>query len=60
MIEQHKVNVMLVIGDAMARPLIEAYREGDYDASSLVSLSSSAALFSPWSRRPAPRRCPTC
>ena len=46
-IERHKVNVMLVIGDAMARPLIEAYRAGSYDASSLVSLSSSAALFSP-------------
>ena len=46
-IERHKVNVMMVIGDAMARPLIEAYHEGDYDASSLVSLSSSAALFSP-------------
>jgi 3-oxocholest-4-en-26-oate---CoA ligase len=46
-IEQHKVNVMLVIGDAMARPFIEAYRSGGYDASSLVSISSSAALFSP-------------
>jgi 3-oxocholest-4-en-26-oate---CoA ligase len=46
-IERHKVNVMMVIGDAMARPLIEAYHEGSYDASSLVSLSSSAALFSP-------------
>jgi 3-oxocholest-4-en-26-oate---CoA ligase len=46
-IERHQVNVMLVIGDAMARPLIEAYRAGSYDASSLVSLSSSAALFSP-------------
>jgi acyl-CoA synthetase (AMP-forming)/AMP-acid ligase II len=39
--------VMLVIGDAMARPLIEAYRAGGYDASSLVAISSSAALFSP-------------
>ena len=46
-VERHKVNVMLVIGDAMARPLIEAYRAGDYDASSLVAISSSAALFSP-------------
>jgi acyl-CoA synthetase (AMP-forming)/AMP-acid ligase II len=46
-IERHKVNVMLVIGDAMARPLIEAYRAGDYDGSSLVAISSSAALFSP-------------
>jgi acyl-CoA synthetase (AMP-forming)/AMP-acid ligase II len=46
-VERHKVNVMLVIGDAMARPLIEAYRAGGYDASSLVAISSSAALFSP-------------
>jgi acyl-CoA synthetase (AMP-forming)/AMP-acid ligase II len=46
-IEAHKVNLMMVIGDAMARPFIEAYRTGGYDASSLVSLSSSAALFSP-------------
>jgi 3-oxocholest-4-en-26-oate---CoA ligase len=46
-IERHRVNLMLVIGDAMARPLIEAYRAGSYDASSLLSLSSSAALFSP-------------
>jgi acyl-CoA synthetase (AMP-forming)/AMP-acid ligase II len=46
-VERHKVNVMLVIGDAMARSLIEAYRAGGYDASSLVAISSSAALFSP-------------
>ena len=46
-IERHRVNLMLVIGDAMARPLIEAYLAGGYDASSLLSLSSSAALFSP-------------
>jgi acyl-CoA synthetase (AMP-forming)/AMP-acid ligase II len=46
-IERHRVNVMLVIGDAMARPLIEAYSAGGYDASSLISISSSAALFSP-------------
>jgi acyl-CoA synthetase (AMP-forming)/AMP-acid ligase II len=46
-IERHRVNLMLVIGDAMARPLIEAFKAGSYDASSLLSLSSSAALFSP-------------
>jgi acyl-CoA synthetase (AMP-forming)/AMP-acid ligase II len=46
-VERRKVTVMMVIGDAMARPLIEAYHEGGYDASSLVALSSSAALFSP-------------
>jgi acyl-CoA synthetase (AMP-forming)/AMP-acid ligase II len=46
-VQKHQVNVLVIIGDAMARPLIEAYAEGDYDASSLVAVSSSAALFSP-------------
>ena len=44
---EHQVNVLVIIGDAMARPLIEAYLAGGYDASSLVAVSSSAALFSP-------------
>jgi 3-oxocholest-4-en-26-oate---CoA ligase len=46
-VERHQVNLLVIIGDAMARPLIEAYRAGGYDASSLVAISSSAALFSP-------------
>jgi acyl-CoA synthetase (AMP-forming)/AMP-acid ligase II len=46
-IQKNQVNVLVIIGDAMARPLIEAYAEGGYDASSLVAMSSSAALFSP-------------
>lgn len=46
-IERNKVNVLVLIGDAMARPLIEAYLAGDYDASSIFAISSSAALFSP-------------
>ena len=46
-VARHQVNVLVIIGDAMARPLVEAYAEGDYDASSLVAVSSSAALFSP-------------
>ncbi|MBK1788703.1 acyl-CoA synthetase [Prauserella cavernicola] len=45
-IEREKVQVLTIVGDAMARPLIEAYREGGYDASSLVAVSSHAALFS--------------
>ncbi|MFC4080967.1 acyl-CoA synthetase [Amycolatopsis samaneae] len=45
-VQDNKVQVLTIVGDAMARPLIEAYREGDYDASSLVALSSHAALFS--------------
>jgi 3-oxocholest-4-en-26-oate---CoA ligase len=46
-IEARRVNVVVLIGDAMARPVIEAYLNGNYDASSLVAISSSAALFSP-------------
>ena len=44
-VERHKVNVMVLIGDAMARPIIEAFAEGDYDA--LVAVWPS----------PAARRC---
>ena len=46
-VQRYKVNVLVIIGDAMARPLIEEYAAGSYDASSLLALSSSAALFSP-------------
>jgi acyl-CoA synthetase (AMP-forming)/AMP-acid ligase II len=46
-IERHGVHVLTIVGDAMARPLIEAYHRGGYDASSLVAISSTAALFSP-------------
>ncbi|TDD43513.1 acyl-CoA synthetase [Saccharopolyspora elongata] len=46
-VERERVNVLAIVGDAMARPLIEAFHEGSYDASSLVAISSSAALFSP-------------
>jgi acyl-CoA synthetase (AMP-forming)/AMP-acid ligase II len=45
-VEQEKVNVMAIVGDAMARPLIEAYHSGSYDASSVFFISSTAALFS--------------
>jgi 3-oxocholest-4-en-26-oate---CoA ligase len=46
-VQRHKVNVLSVIGDAMARPLMDALAAGNYDTSSLVSLNSTAALFSP-------------
>lgn len=50
-IERRKVNVVVLIGDAMARPIIETYLAGNHDASSLVAISSSAALFSPSVKR---------
>jgi len=46
-VQRHRVNVLSVIGDAMARPLMEALAAGGYDTTSLVSLNSTAALFSP-------------
>ncbi len=37
---------MFITGDAMGRPMIEALLEKDYDTSSVVSIASSAAIFS--------------
>lgn len=45
-VERHKVNLLFIVGDAMGRPLIEAYADRGYDASSMLSISSSGALFS--------------
>ncbi len=46
-IQRHKANVVMITGDAMARPLIEAYQQEQYDVSSVLAISSNAALFSP-------------
>lgn len=45
-IDREKVQLVFMTGDAMARPLIEAFEEGSYDGSSLVAVASSAAIFS--------------
>jgi 3-oxocholest-4-en-26-oate---CoA ligase len=48
LVEEEKANALMITGDAMARPLIEALDEGTtYDSSSLLAVSSTAALFSP-------------
>ncbi len=46
-VQRNGVNVLFIVGDAMARPLLDSYRAGCYDASSLVAVASSAALLSP-------------
>jgi acyl-CoA synthetase (AMP-forming)/AMP-acid ligase II len=46
LVDQEKVNVMAITGDAMARPMIEAYGSGSHDGSTLLALSSGAAIFS--------------
>lgn len=52
-IDDHKVNVIFITGDAMGRPMLDALEEGNpntgkpYDLSTLYAMASSAALFSP-------------
>jgi acyl-CoA synthetase (AMP-forming)/AMP-acid ligase II len=47
--EREKVNVISITGDAMGRPLADALAApgADYDLSSLISVTSTAAVFSP-------------
>ena len=47
-VHDHGVNSVIITGDAVGRPLIEALEadEGHWKVDSLVSVSSSAALFS--------------
>src|ERR1700691_1625331 len=48
-VEREKVNMVMITGDAMGKPLIEALSEPgvSYDLSSLIGITSTAALFSP-------------
>jgi 3-oxocholest-4-en-26-oate---CoA ligase len=45
-VQRHKVNTIVMVGDAMARPLIEAYEQEEYDASSVLAVSSNGSIFS--------------
>jgi acyl-CoA synthetase (AMP-forming)/AMP-acid ligase II len=49
LVDAEKVNMVMITGDAMGKPLIEALQEdrSRYDLSSLFGLTSTAALFSP-------------
>jgi acyl-CoA synthetase (AMP-forming)/AMP-acid ligase II len=46
-VERYGIATLAITGDAMARPLIDALRERSYDTSSLIAISSTAAVFSP-------------
>ncbi|MBM4335885.1 MAG: acyl-CoA synthetase [Deltaproteobacteria bacterium] len=45
MVEREKINVMLIVGDAFARPLIDQLRVQSYDLSSLFALVSGGAAL---------------
>ena len=45
-IEREKVNLIVIVGDAFGRPLLDAIREGDYDLSSLFAVANGGAPLS--------------
>ncbi|SEC49194.1 acyl-CoA synthetase [Rhodococcus koreensis] len=47
LVERHRVQILIITGDAMGRPLIEALDPARTDTSSLGVVASGAALFSP-------------
>ncbi|MFI5718683.1 aldehyde dehydrogenase family protein [Nocardia sp. NPDC051750] len=46
-IEREQVSVAIVVGDALARPLLAAVEAGTADTSSLVALANGGAVLSP-------------
>ncbi len=48
-IEREKINMVMITGDAMGKPMVEALDApgAHYDLSSLIGITSTAALFSP-------------
>jgi 3-oxocholest-4-en-26-oate---CoA ligase len=52
LITEYKVMILTIIGDAVARPLIDEYKAhpGKYDASSLFTIGSGGAPLSPGGR----------
>jgi acyl-CoA synthetase (AMP-forming)/AMP-acid ligase II len=54
LVQEQRVNMITVVGDAMMRPLLDHYAaHDDIDASSLFVLSSGGALLSPATKRQA-------
>jgi acyl-CoA synthetase (AMP-forming)/AMP-acid ligase II len=46
-VERHRVVMLLIIGDAYGRPLLDELQRGAYDASSLRLLYNTGAILSP-------------
>jgi fatty-acyl-CoA synthase len=44
-VEDEKVNILLIVGDAFARPLVDELEKGGYDVSSLLLLASGGAAL---------------
>lgn len=60
-IEREKVNLITVVGDAVVRPLVDAWdAEGPFDVSSLFSIGSGGAPLSPSLRKHLMEQLPSC
>ena len=46
MVQREKINVIALVGDAMAQPIADALEKGNYDTSSLIALASAGAVLS--------------
>ncbi|HEU4431351.1 MAG TPA: cyanophycin synthetase, partial [Myxococcota bacterium] len=44
-VERERVNALTIVGDAFARPLLDALRERDYDLGSLQTITSGGAIL---------------
>ena len=54
LVQEHRVNMITVVGDAMMRPLLDHYADhGEIDASSLFALASGGALLAPATKQQA-------
>src|SRR4029077_18058629 len=61
LVGEERITGIMITGDAMGRPLVEALDDAgaDHDLSSLVSISSTAAVFSPTVKERFLERLPT-
>ncbi|PJK31727.1 acyl-CoA synthetase [Minwuia thermotolerans] len=58
LVEKERANLLLVIGDAYGRPLLEELDRGDYDTSSLRFIANTGAILSPAVKRALMERIP--
>jgi acyl-CoA synthetase (AMP-forming)/AMP-acid ligase II len=59
LVEAEKINMLVIVGDAMARPLMNALEGGNYDASSVFVIGSGGAILSPTSKERLTKLFPT-
>lgn len=45
-VEKEKVNILLLVGDAFGRPLLDEMRNNKYDLSTIINITSSGAVLS--------------